>query len=310
MKRRFTTGLTIVAILIVVIALAVLALYEPAAKPDTTAAPKPRIKVGFLLSSFSAHGRNFGKPLGFWPLDHVIPSLVERDIELFPIIEPGTENINDIPEVLQQWFPRQTVLDGSKPEQLQDLDVIITFMASAMKAEVLDAIERVASDGVGLIIYSDTGGFSPGRTPQIARLTGMEGSTHAFKMGDPPVACVVVGEHALLGRISGKLDQQMMLVPKGVAGKPLPQTKPLILAVNREDVDILKQWSDGMVFSPLYVSQIGKGRIVGIHWHFLFKTPIELQRAVDRPFLAHAVHWLAETRLAERATTAPAVTIQ
>ena len=58
-----------------------------------------------------------------------------------------------------------------------------------------------------------------------------------------------------------------------------------------------KKKEAGMSFAPLYISQIGKGKIVGIGWAAWVAIPEEIDLATDGRFYERCALWLAGREL-------------
>src|SRR5204863_274353 len=121
---------------------------------------------------------------------------------IFPIIEPGTEKEGKIPDILKYSFGGKKPLDLTSKEQLRTLDVIATGRAWNAPQEALDAVEAVVSDGVGFLSWGGFGIVTPGHGPQVDRINGFKEGQYG--LGRRRAECEVIGEHPILGKLSGK----------------------------------------------------------------------------------------------------------
>jgi hypothetical protein len=108
----------------------------------------------------------------------------------------------------------------------------------------------------------------------------------------------MIGSHPILGRLSGKTGRTIKLTPNGTWGVPGVQTIPLIRV---KDMNKFRSFykegpEDGAAdwtFYPLYVAQLGKGRIVGCQFPAWTPMPKDLMSATDSEFNLRAIAWLA-----------------
>lgn len=297
MTRNVKASVALSVLVLVLGGLAVLLLIDTPASPIVTpdvSPSRPRIRVGVMVSDFSANGPSWSEgKYGYRAIDAIMPALIDPDLELIAVIEPGSESQADLQDVLGSWFGNQRPIDGSDPDALSQLDVILVCLGYNMRPEVLDGIEQAVSGGVGLVSYSHFGSITPGRTPQTARLAGLGPPTqHVYNSEE--IECAVATEHPLLGRLSGKTDERIAIALSGPAGVFGEDVQPLLLPGNRSEVKaVTGPFRPEMSFSPLYISRLGSGRIVGISWYFWKRTPPQIQNAIDEPFIKHAVKWLA-----------------
>jgi hypothetical protein len=69
-----------------------------------------------------------------------------------------------------------------------------------------------------------------------------------------------------------------------------------------------RRWPPDLAFHPIYVSRLGKGKIVGCSFPAVRQIPPSLNRAVGGDFLLRCVAWLAEKSPTTGATTTTATT--
>jgi len=201
---------------------------------------------------------------------------------------------------LNVYFAGRAPLDVTNAEVLKKLDVIVAPRIWYLPEEARTAIEQAVMNGAGLLARNGLGSMEPGDQNDVPRLSGFE-SGH-FGYNPHPMECEVIATHPILGNL--KVGQIISITPNGTWGKPLGQTIPLIKV---KDMDAYRQFDTGgqddWIFYPLYVSQLGKGRIVGCQFPAWEGTPKDLMAATDGEFNLRCVLWLGH-RLPEPATTA------
>jgi RNA polymerase sigma factor (sigma-70 family) len=266
----------------------VMAQNGPASQP---AAGKP-IKVGVTVSAWTAETNSpSGKPWGYTVQTRIAAELRAPDIELYPIIEPGSQDKVEQIAALKAAYPNRPVIDGGDPDALKQLDVIVAHEDWMVPDEVLAAFDKAVDGGVSLLNIGGMGWATPGirgNDPRPARLAGLtEGQGGSTPEG--PVTCDVLLAHDILGPIGMKTTVQ--LKPLGAFGQlpadaiPLVKVRDTSKIQTRGPADQVADYS----FYPIYISQLGKGKIVGIHVA-LFKPEV----AKERPgLLKRSVRWLA-----------------
>ena len=176
---------------------------------------------------------------------------------------------------------------------LRQLDVIVASQAHEPPIPALESIEAAVKGGTGLFVRRCLGSCSPG-VPVVANLLGLA-TAEPLGATDEPVECVVVGEHPILGRLSGQTSFTFMHRPAGAWGTLPPgvgvsliriKTKERLHSMPGRRGDPTKINGD-----LVYVSARGKGRVV--HCNFWAETPPEIQKATDDRFTILSVKWLA-----------------
>jgi hypothetical protein len=178
---------------------------------------------------------------------------------------------------------------------LHRFDVIVASMCHDVPPAALESIESAVKDGTGLHIRQCLGGRVPGLTnPLVLRLRGFSRGVPGFSTGT--LECTVVGEHSILGSLSGKRDVSLTVWSACSYGELIHDvSKPLLMLKSTGTLPggegkPLPDWvkTDGNV---LYTSALGRGRIVSSS--FGGTTPPNLQDATGGRFTSRAIHWLA-----------------
>ena len=251
-----------------------------------------QIQVGVYLSDYSATGpHRQAAPYGYPSQVRPIRSLRDPQIHLVPVIDPGTANKPALRRILTANFQGEEPLDASKVSDLQKIDVLVSTAASSVHDDVTQAINQRVRQGMGLL-QRQFGYLTPGYDEQTNELNGFRQATFGFSQ--TPVECEVVASHPLLGDLSGKIGQTISLVPNGAVGElkgiPLLRVKDMrrVMLVNANE-----PVGTGQYLYPLYISQLGQGKIVGIGYTQGKDIPPELESANHDRFYIHCVQWLA-----------------
>jgi hypothetical protein len=251
-----------------------------------------QIRVGVYLSDFSATGpHRQAQPYGYQAQLRAVHTLRDGSIRLIPVIEPGSARRAGLPRVLSANFPGEAPLDASKASDLQKIDVLVATAAANVPDSVTSAISERVRQGMGLL-QRQFGYLTPGYNGQTSELNGFGRAT--FGWSATPVDCEVVGSHPLLGDLSGKVGQTISLVPNGAVGEL--RGIPLLRVTDMKRVMIVNAdhpVGTGEYLYPLYISQLGRGKIVGIGYTQGKEIPPELEAANHDRFYIHCVQWLA-----------------
>jgi hypothetical protein len=264
----------------------------PATRPSNT----PRIKVGVYLSHFTANGPNWtGKGWGYNSQVRILREMKSPELELYALIEPGSEQQPDLIAKLNTHFPTRPKLLVTDVAAMRQLDVIVANCVNNVPDDALTALETVVGEGKGLFIRCVMGDFEPGFTPQVARLHGLSDGAYAWNAS--PVEAQVVGTHPILGTLSGKTGATMLVKANGGFGAFTPNAVPLIRLRDGQPVRAMTDAPEEWPFYPLYVSSLGKGRIVVCSMAGMTETPQELLAATEGKFVVRAITWAARRPL-------------
>jgi predicted DNA-binding protein (UPF0251 family) len=265
------------------------------APPTDVPAPAGPIRVGILVSEFTATGPHYTSNTYGYTHKSMVVALRDSSTELYPIIEPGTQSDAKIASIIRTDFAGRTPIDGSRVEQLSTLNVIASCRGCDMRPEVLDAMESaVRDDGIGLLIWSGLATVTPGHNPQVDHLNGLQEGQYGWN--SKAVECQVVAAHPILGKLSDNIGVTAQLTPNGYYGALQPGATGLIRISNPVDIwpvgEDLKTDREDFVFYPVYVSSLGKGKIVGCSFA-LWKSTRPIDQLVGGSFMLRSVKWLA-----------------
>jgi hypothetical protein len=257
-------------------------------KPATpTTTPARQLHVGLYIS------KNTGDRIDGYSVQ-IVNELSRGKYDLVPILEPGTASEPAIARLLTTWFAGKTPLDVTKAESLKALDVIVAPRIWFLPDDARAAIEAAVTDGTGLLARNGLGCMEPGSGEEVSRLSGF--SESQFGYNAHPMACEMLAPHPLLGKLSGQTAKTIMITPNGTWGVPGAKTVPLIRV---KDMDAFRAFfrggGDDWTFYPLYVAELGKGKIVGCQWPAWEPMPKDLAAATDNQFNLRAIEWLARS---------------
>jgi hypothetical protein len=247
--------------------------------------------VGVTVSRWTAETENpSGKPWGYDVQTRIVREITSPDLQLYPIIEPDSQDAPEQAAQLARYFPNREPIDGSDADALKRLDVIVAHEYWMVHTEVLAAFDTAVGDGVGLLNIGGMGWASPGfngDSTLAVHLTGFTEANGAYTNG--PTQCQVLQPHEILGQLGAA--KQLSLRPLGAYGLLPPNATPLMKVT---DMSVILNRGPAVdnpnyVFYPVYISHLQKGKIIGITF-----APFGLSnRAARSQLLTRSVRWLA-----------------
>jgi RNA polymerase sigma factor (sigma-70 family) len=253
----------------------------------------PKIKVGILVSDYSANTPNDnGVKNSYLPLGAMLKELDDPALERFAVIEPGTAQKTDLARMVGTYFPPNHTIVGSDAEALRKLDVIVCPISINMRDDVLNALIRAVSDGVGILNQCATGCNHPGLTEPVNAINGMT-RFGCFYNDTGEIDCTIAAaDHALMSRFRAQTIHLRNL--SGSVGI-IREGQALITAPGLHNHHPMDAAPADAAYYPLYVATLGKGRIIGMGWG-------ESQPAIDaaggQGFYVRCVRWLAHREAA------------
>ncbi len=279
-------------------------------KPAATQPVRP-IKVGWIVSK-----NTFQVPYGhgndnFDSVTVIHKRFVDPEIELFAIIEPGTETDDDVIEVVTDNFPQDHVLDGTDAKSLAFLDVIVCSRDWAVNRDVLVAVRQAVEGGVGLLRQMPL--WAAKTDPNTGEIVGDPHSDAANALERvsgseyfnqrPLTDCRVVADHPLVYGLRNILPDGKITISALSGSKGIVHGTPLIVLdadlASLENVDQNGKPLDGKevaapqdakIFCPLFISHIGKGRVVACQFESI---PRAIVKASKGRFYINCCQWLA-----------------
>lgn len=261
------------------------------------------------IMSLLADGQTEQKTPAPWGYKHmtvITRELKSRSIQLIPVIEPGTETDPLLAEMLARQFRGVAPINGHDAGQLGTLNVLVAAQVWAATPEMIAATDEAVSNGLGLLIRQAFGDWRPGFTPQVLRLHGLkEGAYARTTPWNKFVPAEIIGEHPILGTLSGKQSTELAdVLPTGAYGvlsdgaMPLVRLKFLERIVPQRLIESHPDWS----FYTLYTARLGRGRIICCNFDVANQPAKDLQRAAGGAFTLHCLEWLAAGQEASAAT--------
>ncbi len=276
--------------------------FSPPPASISTAAiadPPPRtgtIRVGLLLSEFTAAGPHesdepYALKDGY--LDTFRALRDDPDIQVVPVIEPGTQDATDLAAALHAGFRGIAPIDASQKDQLLSLDVIACQRIWNESPQIVAGIDSAVRAGKGLLILSGFALQNPGiGTPPVDELNGLkQGVWEYCSIG---ADCQVLAPHPLLGNL--KTADWLTLPVNGECGVLADRATGLVSVSNLEDIHPVTSRDpipSNYAFYPVILNRLGSGRIVNCQFTSWEPTPDDLQKPTDGKFLIHCVDWLA-----------------
>jgi hypothetical protein len=276
----------------------------PASPP--TRVSVDRIRVGVMLSEFTATGEHPGNE----PFDighqSIIKQLISPNLDLFIITDAGPQTA--FGPVIAKLVPRDHVIVATDLPALRKLDVVVADHVWLIHDPELRSIRAAVEGGVGFLQQAGFGVFVPSYTADVMTMQGFAGDPHFYE-NRVSVRCAVAADHELLRGLSsaavvevphlcGTLGDlrgmtPLLVAPPQAANAAPPawtdfidrQTK-LASATRPSDTTTTPQ-----SFVALYVGQIGAGRIVGCQWHD--DSPAQLRLIAGGDFYLRCIRWLA-----------------
>ena len=252
-------------------------------KQNTESQTRP-IKVGVLVSYFHGSGPHWiARPYSY-DTTEMIEALDRPDILLVPVIEPGTETKELIQPLFSNPAFTQKAIDGSDPDQLKNLDILVIPRTANMVSEVTTAIVKAQEEGLKLMISAWCGTVTPTyASPDINLLHGI--TQGAYFWHPQPQTAVVKAKHPLLEGLA--VGDSIQVKPNGVGGNL--GTAEILIEMGP---DFSRNFGPGPTAGAepytqpiIYISNAGKGRVIQFNW---FKKP----DCFSDEFFANAARWL------------------
>jgi hypothetical protein len=306
-KMRTCPLLLAGAVLVLALCAPASAMAAEAATPAPTTAPA-KIKVGVLVSKATAEGPSWlGKPYG-WQHAHIATRLVDPQIELYAIVDPGTADDAGVAKTIGDEFPpdiKGRVIDGADDAALAKLDVIVSNRIVNIDERQVDAMVKAVSGGVRLLNVMGIGTVTPGYTPAVNQLNTMgDDATYAFHTQEQEVEFAPGVNEAMLGEAADKEStdeakakraKTIKVKPNGIMGTLTPGTQPLMqLAAGADPVMFAQHEAPaGTTFYVMLMGNLGKGHIMLCN---MYSTTPSLDKAAGGNFPRKAVMAMARIK--------------
>jgi len=253
----------------------------PASQPGNT------IKVGWLVSEWTAQEHPYGNPGNMEGVTAIRQRFIDPRIELFAIIEPDAKDAELTQGVVKKYFKPGHVVNGDDAEAMSKLDVIVLSRDWNMRQPVMEAILKAVSNGTGLLRHLAAGIGQNEDSELMAKLNCID-EPKFFWTREATDCRVVSADHPLLFGIGKSLPEGKLSIANvngaigvvhgtplivaeegatsahGTVAEGLPSTAPATSAP-----------SDRRIFCPMFVSQIGKGKVVVCQWDSIPKPLVD-----------------------------------
>jgi hypothetical protein len=267
-----------------------------AEEATTKPAAGAKLKVGVLVSQYTATGPNLGgRPYGYAHAN-VAGELKDDSLQLIPIIEPDSENDADLAAVVKEKFPdaEGQVYRADDKTSLATLDAIVLARVPNLKDEVIEGVKHAVDGGVGLLVVGRVGNVTPGYTNKgVCELVGMTEAVYAWNLKPQP--CEILAADDPLIKSVPPTDT-WEATPAGAMGKLKEGSKPLIKLSATDELkfpaDKEKTAAEGD-YNVLYVTSLGKGPVLVCAWSTL---PTPLRHLDGQSFYVRGLHRLAEMK--------------
>lgn len=234
----------------------------PAKEGDAEETPGGPLKVGVMISHFTATGPHWGQSAYGYAHADIAKNLALPSITLFAIVEPDSENDPAFVEALEANFPAEVErVNAHDPAALKELDVIVANRIPNLTPEALEAIHSAVQKGTGLFIGQTFGTVTPGYAsdPKLADLLGMDSPTYAFDRGESVVEVAAPADPLLEG-VEGS-DEAWVTIPNGAMGEPRQNVAAVLKVRSTDTINYKTDDAVGEMYL-LYAHRFGKGGVV------------------------------------------------
>ena len=280
-----------------------LTIAPPIAAPTTQAAVRPQpggptvapsssaIKVGWLVSQYIANSHDYGA--GYH--DHVTaihPRFVDPSIELFALVEPDSLGNAAQRDIISRYFLPDHTLILTDPAAAK-VNVIVISRAFVLKTEDAQAIDQAVKNGTGLLIHVGLNRFEDFTDPDSELMQIDKPDSFWMRAALP---CQVVSDDPLLSGLKSALPDGRLTIANMNGTTGVVHGTPLIVAEQSfsppSSEPATTQPARQLV--PLYIAQLGKGKIINCQWDSL---PPQLVEASKGRFYIHCCEYLAGRKL-------------
>ncbi len=186
------------------------------------------------------------------------------------------------------------------------MDVIVCSRDWNMRPNVMAAILKAVGNGTGLLRHIATGLYkNDDDDADVARINCTDEPVPVWN--HDPMECRIVNNHPLLAGIEKNLPDGKLMIASLNGCQGVVHGMPLIVASDVVDgiadgsgvangtgnpsaEQVATMTTNGPVFCPMFISQIGKGRVVACQWDSI---PKPLADATNGRFYIHCLQWLA-----------------
>jgi RNA polymerase sigma factor (sigma-70 family) len=262
-----------------------------------------KMRVGFLISQYTATGPCWtgNRPtFGYLRAREGLGIFQDPNIDLFAILEPNTRRTAEVTALLRRFTPDH-ILDGTDVQSLSKLNAMVSYFQWNVEPAVLKAMDQAVRGGVGMYFQACVGSYYPGYTKEVQDLQCIR-HAHRFYIYLTNPTATIIGKHPILAGLENVPGNILIMSSlSGSIGEI--QGTPLIRCDERnmlghpiEDAIETGTWDPPTTqpmtttFYPLYVGQLGKGRVVACQFEDGGKQFLAL---TQKRFPIHCIQWLA-----------------
>jgi hypothetical protein len=258
----------------------------PATQPAPAAA---KIKVGIILVDPSQDQVFYRKMIGA-----AMKNLKDPEVELYALTTQQMTQENEVAALLKKEFDEQHRIDATDAANLRDLNVIVAYFAGAMQDEMIAPITESVEHGAGLLIQQTLHSEKVDTREQIQKLDCVD-SGNWFCDEKPSFCRIVAPDHPLVQDLKQNYPDGNLQIDYVMGLKGELRGTPLLVSTSSADEDaknddLIASAKSGERFSPLYIGELGKGKVVACQWYSAGKA---FRAATANKFHIHCVQWLA-----------------
>jgi hypothetical protein len=264
------------------------------------------IKVGWMVSEWTSQEHPYGTPGNTENVTAIRQRFMDPEIELFAIIEPDTQDSQWVQGIVKKYFKSGHVVNGGDAEALSKLDVIVLSRDWNMRKAVMEGILKAVGNGTGLLRHLAAGISQREDDELMARINCID--EPKFFWTRETIDCRVVSDHPLLAGIGTTLPEGKLSIANVNGAIGIVHGIPLIVAeegatsAHGTEAEGLPSTTgsttnqstsaptDRRIFCPMFISQIGKGKVVACQWDSIPKPLVD---ATKGRFYIRCVQWLA-----------------
>jgi len=263
-----------------------------------------RMRIGFLISQYTATGPCWTgnrRQFGYLRAREGLGVFQDPQVEPYAIIETDTNRTGMISPLLRQFQPDH-ILDGSDAKALGKLDAMVSYFQWNVRPEVLKAMDQAVHGGVGLYFQATAGCYYPGYTKEVQDLQCIRHAHRFYVYLRNPQVHLLARHPILMGLENLPADKTFEMVSLSgsigeIQGTPLMSSEeenmlghPIEDAIETGTWDPPATQPETTTYYPLYVGQLGKGRVVACQWEDAGKEFTEL---TQKRFPIHCLQWLS-----------------
>ena len=239
---------------------------------------RSQVRVGMILSHYQATGPSaIGRPYSYTHQKKVLKALIDGGFDVYAVIDAGSKDLGELPSILEGAGIDDVVIVNTDRNALEGLDVIVSGNDYNIRPWAAATLRDVIRGGVGFINYGVLGSVSPGNDDAtIQEIIGVRNGRYWYKLEE--MTAEVLEHHPILGPLEAGESFTLSWLDSlrgQVDGTPLLGTPAGV----SEDI------------VPLYVRQLGTGRIINMQWVGLM-DPSHDFTAED--FMTRCVLWAAK----------------